>query len=387
MKQRMKAFLSVILAVVLAAAFCTGSSAQAADSAGKEGTLTGADWMRGIADDALLYTINIPGTHDSAMAHCLNGTGNYVRMFGIPIVNSAEYACTQELTIPAQLEAGIRFFDLRFSPKAGYLRLCHGDLEDVEAVNKALFYVNMLHPALVLADLLGAPLVDLDTEFYAYEDAACTVESTFDTALAQMKAFLEAHPSEMLILKLKRENGEQEAYLKLLQPQIERLKAEVNPATGKPYLYTQGESGMYTEMPTLGTVRGQLVLLCPDAEALGCGDNLEMYNGTGMEQYMGMYFNFHNHWDVEAQQKAEEVRAYIESNAKDLKKGESVQYGSVLHTSSNVVMKDSPAAIEREVGAWLYKEGTLQKGHFYGWFLSDFMTAEKSAAIWQTNFE
>ena len=384
MKQILKRVLvTILVACILFSAGVTGLAAQKAQT---QNTPTAADWMSSIADNKKLYEINIPGTHDSAMANYRNSTGNHVRIFGIPVVNSGVYACTQTLTVKEQLEAGVRFFDLRFSPKSGELRLCHGDLDDVKTVNTALKWFNLLRPELIFADFAGIPFVGLDTEFYAYEDKECTIPSTFETVTRQVKAFLQAHPGETVILKMKRENGETDDYLPLLKAGINGLKKEVNPATGKPYLYTQNNSKYYTEMPTLGTTRGQMILLCPDYEQLDCGGNLETYNGTGMAEFMGMYFSFHNHWDIGAEEKIGEVKAFIKENARDLKNGEKAQYGSVLYTSSNVVMKQTPAQIEKTVSEWLFADGTLKSGHFYGWFLSDFITAEKSKAIWRTNF-
>ena len=126
MKQISKRISVIILtACILFSAGIAGFAANAR----KKNTPVATDWMRGIADTKRLYEINIPGTHDSAMANYRNSTGNYVRIFGIPVVNSGIYACTQTLTVKEQLEAGVRFFDLRFSPKSGELRLCHGDLD------------------------------------------------------------------------------------------------------------------------------------------------------------------------------------------------------------------------------------------------------------------
>lgn len=372
----------LIISIISSFALLHGASAEG--GAVLPGSVTGKNWMSAVEDSKKLYEINIPGTHDSAMAYCKNSTNNYVKLMGIPLVNSGEYAKTQVLSIGEQLDAGVRFFDLRFGAKKGELRLCHGDLDDVKAVNDKLWILD-LFPIFAVYELLGMPFVDLDTEFYAFEDEKCKTPSTYDTAIETIKEFLEENPSETIILKLKRENGEYAPYINLLKAKIDTLRQQKNSSTGKPFLYTENGNGIYSFMPSLAETRGQIILLTPDFEALQCGNDLDMYNGTGMNEYMGMYFNFHNHWDIEAEQKRDEVKTYIEENSRDVSGGEKAIYGSILHTSSNVVMKDSPADIEKTVGEWLYADGTLKSGHFYGWFLSDFLDKEKAEKIWKTN--
>ena len=383
MVKHSKRIATSLLATVLCFTLSFGAGAQA--KAKKASAPNGTNWMSAVADKTPLCALNIPGSHDSAMAYYQNSTGNYARVFGIPVYNTGEYACTQELTIPEQLEAGVRFLDLRFSPKSGELRLCHGDADDAKIVAQIMSFVRWASPMLLITDFAGAPLVRLDTEFYAYEDASCQTPSTFQTVMGHIKRFLQEHPSEVLIVKLKRENGEAEDYLRLLGKQMQALQKEVNPATGKPYVYMEEGSAVYTKMPGVAQARGQIVLMCPEYEQIGCGGNLEMSNGTGTAAYMGTNFNFHNHWDIGAQQKLEEVQQYLNTVSGEAA-GENALPGSVLHTSSNKIMQASPRRIEEVVGAWLYAKGTLKRGNFYGWFLSDFITAEKSEKIWSTNF-
>lgn len=386
MKKDLKSIISILLSVLMVLSLCGVSASAAEKPAPAAANISAADWMQELDDNKKLSEINLPGTHDSAMAYGKNGTENYMRIFGIPVMNTWAYAHTQCLTIEEQLNAGVRFFDLRFSSKSDELRMCHGDMADVKTVNLVLKFLNLLHPILMMADLIGIPFAQIDTEFYAYEDEACQQPSSIQTLLEQVKAFLQEHPSEALILKLQKENGEDDAYLNDLKPVLEKLKTEINPVTEKPYLYLEQGSDIYTGMPALAQVRGQFVLLYPEYEAVGMGDNINMENGTGEGTYMGEPFHYHNHWDIVGEEKLAEVKQYLSDVSRDVSAGESVPYGSILHTSSNVVMKDSPEAIEKTVGAWLYAEGTLQKGRFYGWFLCDFVTPEKSAAIWQTNF-
>jgi 1-phosphatidylinositol phosphodiesterase len=60
--------------------------------------ITHSSWMRHIPDDASVMTLSIPGTHNSCCVHGVLGLGK-----------------TQELDLPDQLNAGIRFLDIRFT--------------------------------------------------------------------------------------------------------------------------------------------------------------------------------------------------------------------------------------------------------------------------------
>jgi 1-phosphatidylinositol phosphodiesterase len=65
-------------------------------------------WMENISDDTLLSNITCPGTHDS----CARSSIPFVR--------------TQYLSITKQLEAGLRFFDLRCRAHSDGLYMYHG---------------------------------------------------------------------------------------------------------------------------------------------------------------------------------------------------------------------------------------------------------------------
>ena len=60
--------------------------------------VTHASWMRSIPGDASIMSLSIPGTHNSCCVNGLLGLGK-----------------TQELDLPDQLNAGIRFLDIRFT--------------------------------------------------------------------------------------------------------------------------------------------------------------------------------------------------------------------------------------------------------------------------------
>ncbi len=101
------------------------------------------NWQALYVDDSLtIDKVSIPGTHDSASLH------------GGPIVQ------TQTKSITSQLEAGIRFFDIR---------LRH--IENVMAIHHGMVYQNIM----------------------------------FGDILNQMSSFLKSYPSEFLIVRVKEE--------------------------------------------------------------------------------------------------------------------------------------------------------------------------------------
>ena len=71
---------------------------------------TGANWLSALSDDTALQTLHIPGTHNSAAHHEL-------------ILGTAK---CQSLSIEQQLQAGVRFFDIRCRHQNDGFELYHG---------------------------------------------------------------------------------------------------------------------------------------------------------------------------------------------------------------------------------------------------------------------
>lgn len=351
-------------------------------------SLNGKNWMSGIPDNRYIYEINLPGTHDSTTAYSKNSTDNYVKIFGIPVYNSGKYAKTQSLTLQQQLDAGVRYLDLRFSAKQGKLLLCHGNNEKAAPVNKAVKILSYLNPILLLLEHFDRPFLSLDTQFYAYEDEECTVEITCESALAQVKKFLTENPSETVIITAKKENGDTDEFLKLFNEQIQMLKTEINPSTQKEFLYTENGKGIYSEMPVLSQVRGKIILMTPFYEELQAGDMLDAKNKAGQTDFMGMTFNYENHWSVTARKKTRYVESFIKDFSTDMSKDTEnhLAYANVIKTNSSAVLRQTPYEISEKVNKSLYSENKLIKGRYYGWIMGDFMTEEICAAIWKTNY-
>ena len=377
------------ITVLLISALSFGGANAANDAAGAVGqdSLNGKNWMAGIPDSRYIYEINLPGTHDSATAYCKNETDNTVKLFGLPAFHVEKFAKTQSLTLPEQLDAGVRYLDLRFSPKQGELLLCHGNNDKIAAVNTVVRFLRRLNPVLLLAKHCNRSLPPLDTEFYAYEDEACTVPLTCARAFAQIKDFLKDHPSETVIVTAKQENGDPEQFLMLFKEQINRLKAEINPSTQQEYLYSENGNGVYTKMPALSQVRGKIILMTPFYEELQTGDMLDAKNKAGETDYMGMTFRYENHWSVPAHLKTLFAARFLQKFSTEISKSpeQHLSCANVLKTNASFVPLQSPYDIAMQVNGCLYAQNRLQKGRYYGWIMGDFMTEEACRAIWQTN--
>lgn len=95
------------------------------------------DWMAGLPDGAFLYTLSIPGSHDTMTSE-------------FDDANNAYYSQTQTLTLSEQLTKGIRGLDLRPAIKNGKLWCNHGPhatTESFESVFKTLCDYLDQHPS------------------------------------------------------------------------------------------------------------------------------------------------------------------------------------------------------------------------------------------------
>ena len=150
----------------------------------------GHNFMQYLADDVRLSSIALPGTHDSGALydHAL-------------LANTAK---CQSLTIREQLLAGVKYFDIRLVRDNGTLRVYHGSVDQ---------------------------------------------KQTFDEVLTAFYEYLDAYPSEALIVCIKEEDaakGENEAFDTM-------VKAKINENASR--WYTQNA------IPTLKDARGKLVLM------------------------------------------------------------------------------------------------------------------------------
>lgn len=156
-----------------------GQQARAADVPG------GSDWMGSLASGAYLSRLTIPGTHDTCS------------LYGGPITQ------TQTLSIPDQLAAGVRFFDIR----------CRA-IDGVFAIHHSSFFQHIF----------------------------------FGDVLNLCQAFLAQHPQETILMRVKQE------YSTVSDADFQAIFAT----------YQSKWSGLFwaeDRIPQLGEVRGRVVVL------------------------------------------------------------------------------------------------------------------------------
>jgi 1-phosphatidylinositol phosphodiesterase len=170
-------------------------------------------WMSALSPDLSLHQINIPGTHDS-------GTFNPSTLAKIFAVR------TQTMTISEQLYAGIRWFDIRLRLDGTDLRVHHNAAELWNRADK-------------------------------YDSAKDNQPLTLSSILDEIKAFLTKYPDETIITCVNREwvTGEKD-------PTNSELLA-LNNKINEVFEAHKPPKGLYrgSTLPTLGTVRGQVVIL------------------------------------------------------------------------------------------------------------------------------
>ncbi len=149
--------------------------------------VTGASWMSAINSDLLLSQVSIPGTHDTMALY-------------EPVAGTAK---CQNLNLTDQLNAGVRFLDIRCRHFNNAFAIHHGSV---------------------------------------YQNA------NFDDVLNAVTAFLNAHPSEAVIMSIKEEHtasGNTRTFEQTFDAYVSS-----NP----------GKWNLGTSIPTMGAARGKITL-------------------------------------------------------------------------------------------------------------------------------
>jgi 1-phosphatidylinositol phosphodiesterase len=125
-------------------------------------------WMTGIADNTSIAALSIPGTHDSGART-------------EPVAGTAK---CQDLTIAAQLEAGVRFLDIRCRHIGNAFAIHHGSVYQNMNFNDVLVACTGFltsHP--------GETIIMSVKEEYDATDNTRTFEQTFDSYVQQYANF------------------------------------------------------------------------------------------------------------------------------------------------------------------------------------------------------
>ncbi|KAI0383135.1 PLC-like phosphodiesterase [Hypomontagnella monticulosa] len=176
-----------------------------------------ATWMAGLSDNTPLAHLNIPGTHDAATWNYSAATqaalAYATRCDGVTVFPAEVYRC-QHHGISAALDAGVRFFDLRFA-----------------------------------FDPLDERLV------FWHSSALVSAVATVEDVLFAFYDWLDKHPSEALLLSFQYEGGTKANASFDARAQVEMVRVLTSEAAG---VYLRQDSG---RLGTLGESRGKIVLV------------------------------------------------------------------------------------------------------------------------------
>ena len=229
-----------------------------------------ANWMSLLPDGRYLSELNIPGTHDSATAN-VEGSWN---------ASYNKVAC-QKYFIEQQLYAGVRALDLRTRWHGDDMVMVHGDF--------------ICH-----------------TPDHKNNSKNKTFRSVLDTVIA----YLDKHPSEAVIVTLKIDSGDEDkgrlALVNILNEYTERYPDRFYRWTGTTYPDTlAGTQGRMTS-PTLGQVRGKIVLMTR-VDMSGAGESsLYSYTGPDLTQWDDSYKD-RNHYAQRIESESK-VAVYIQDD-------------------------------------------------------------------------
>ncbi|MFD6357286.1 phosphatidylinositol-specific phospholipase C [Nocardia tengchongensis] len=274
----------------------TGAAAQAIPHA-RTVTTPPQAWMAALPDSTALLRLTIPGTHDSCATDPANGT---------------EWSHTQNWSLPDQFAHGIRFLDIR----------CNG-LQDHTADSFGVYH----------------------SGFYQ--------GISFDSVLDQCRTFLTRNPGEVLVMRVKKEDGTNND----VGSNFERIF--------NGYLDAKGYRSLFwleNRFPALGEARGRIVLIAQFANSLGClqwpgGDNgvfsndriylQDRYKDRGLAGLDSGSSNFGS----SGGDKFDYVQACLDKAAGD--PANTLQYINFTSFADNAWPKDNAAAIMPKLDAYL----------------------------------
>lgn len=396
--------------------------------------VTGRNWMSAVSGERRINEINLLRSHDAAMNDVkANVSSSFVRLISTPLALgflisgiavgvvtggvgavatlgiigtvltaitavfqefSAFQAKTQYRYIDEQMNMGVRIFDLRIN-NVNYDRMPTSDIDD----NKNLWHCHGE------SDIAGT--------YYGcdHEGDVLSAQQTLDWA----KEFLKKNPSEVLLLEYDAETfdnkNNEELVFKRLKQIYKQLSYEVNPSTGKPYLYMEdGIFGKdYTYWPKLKDVRGQILYRTADTQpGTGFGGYKWQMQGASPDYCRSIGSN---NTISSSEERVNMVNSSMETHPspyilKDAMVHRGINSGLYPNTT------DDPYAPIRWVWfskPWITKsptelmddvyygtddfEGILkegghynQHGEFYGVFSGDALTEKECRIFWSSNF-
>ncbi len=323
--------------------------------------VSASDWMGQIDDEAYLNSMNIPGTHDSGMYYCTDTT--------------ATYAITQYVDVAAQLERGARIFDIRLryggNNKAA---ICHG----------------------------AGSFWRYDAQVPAKTKDGDDTPYTYDMVLTQIADFLNAHPTETVILTVQHEsdaddekedfdaNGNAQNTYSAVAKAEDDLARALNVADNPIIRYHKtNRFSVYTKM---GEARGRVIIFDYDeVNGMGFGDLMPStrnnYDVTFAEKWNVIlpFFNSAGVQHIKEFQPQSKFRAAYTSSTGQYaynEKGEKIRNNAGLPYTKYIVPTPKKEADGMTVQLMSYP---FKKGAYYGWVSMDFITEDLARRIFETN--
>ena len=333
------------------------------------------NWMSGIPDERRLNEINIPGTHDSAMyrlRYSLFGSG--LQKWAVWYQKNAQ---TQYRYINQQMDEGFRIFDLRLNneyEELGLFNIVTG--YDDDGVNLWLCHGQVSAAGTSWAeDPNGNRL-------------------SFAEVLGWVKTFLQKHPTEVIILNLAAETTDSDDK-PIIEKRIAKIMRafarEINPATGKPYLWTvDGDiSKSAPGYPTLGEVRGQVLIKGGATGKNGLGNTCQGAGTVTSRKAGGTY-------QYGSESKIRFLTSFFSAYGNIQLPRNVYEHLDVMYDNGTNcapaglagIPTSTPLENVEDVNPAIFGKGGVvdRNGYYIGWFTMDGGTAAEAATVWRTNF-
>ena len=278
----------------------------------KKGEVPAEAWMSSLPSHLLISSLTIPGTHNSgALYEPLRGT-----------------AACQRLTIVQQLEAGVRFFDIRCRHESDQFAIYHGP------VFQHLTYAQ--------------------------------IEKT-------MAEFLRKHPNEVLIASIKQESSPRRntrSFEDTIREYISEAKA---------LYFTE------TTIPKLGEARGKIVLLRRFASENNLGIAATNWGHNGF--YQGRHLFVQDRFELrDVKTKWELVERGLEHSIQSKNQG-LLHLNFTSGYVKNVFGIPNIVTVSNEINQKLANYLAEKSRCRLGCVVTDFMTPKLSRYVFKLNFE
>lgn len=281
----------------------------------KSATAKGCEWMKGVNDSVSLTSLSLPGSHDSGALHSIGDVSG---------------KC-QDLSVYDQLNCGVRFFDVRLQLRGSELKVVHGFVDQ-----------------------------KLD----------------FSSVLNDFDSFLKAHPSEGILVSVKKESDDEGSAMTFEESLMESLSK---------YSYWDESR---TLPDSLGKLRGKAYLVSryknnsiglPSYEGWIEHDEEDLSNTFDIE---GSNLHVQDYFKIkDIENKKKEIISCLDYSQSNLDR-------LTLNFSSCYFLDSFPpsyaGSAAKLINAWLPE--VIEERKNLGVIISDFVTSDFCEQIYSRNF-